>query len=50
MNGSAWKGADFPLMVRQEMQRILHSIKNWPEVDLFLKVDPALAEPLHSFP
>lgn len=50
MNGSAWKGADFPLMVRQEMHRILYSITNWPTVDLFLKTDPALAEPIPSLP
>jgi CubicO group peptidase (beta-lactamase class C family) len=35
MNGSSWKGADFPQYVKYEMDRTLSRISGWPEYDLF---------------
>lgn len=35
MNGSSWKGADFPQYIKTEMDRITSSIDEWPDYDLF---------------
>ncbi len=39
MNASAWKGADFPIMVRTEMHQALRKVDEWPGRDLFIHTD-----------
>ena len=34
-NTSSWRGSDFPKELNKLMRRVMHSVKKWPEIDLF---------------
>lgn len=50
MNASAWKGADFPFLIRQEMHAALRTIDQWPGYDLFVNQEKPLLKPNIAFP